>query len=213
MNLYYQELDEYIENINKINKNLIIAPSSIYLTEFLKRTNHKIASQDVCYIESGNYTGKVSWSQIKSLGIKYSIIGHSEKKDDFEEINKKVNICIENGITPILCFSSEKGKSPLEILSRFNINNPDKVIYAYEPIYNIGSNRIDIISIENQINIIYNYLLDKLKSPPNLVYGGGINKDNINEVYHLSKINGIIIGSKSSNIEVVKGLLNNINEK
>ena len=69
MNLYYNELDDYINKINKIDKSLIIAPSNIYLTEFIKKCHHKISSQDVCYIEDGNYTGKVSWSQIKSLGI------------------------------------------------------------------------------------------------------------------------------------------------
>ena len=97
MNLYYEELPndiinligkdyeiEYMKNnpnvVLKIDKNIIIAPTSIYLLEFLKNTNHKISSQDICYIDEGNYTGKVSWKQIKHLGIKYSLIGHSEKK-------------------------------------------------------------------------------------------------------------------------------------
>ena len=82
MNLYYNQIDEYIERINKINKNLIIAPSNIYLLEFLNKCHHQVSSQDICYLEEGNHTGKVSWSQVKSLGIKYSLIGHSEKNDD-----------------------------------------------------------------------------------------------------------------------------------
>lgn len=213
MNLYYQELDNYLKNINKIENNLIIAPSNIYLIEFLKKTNHQIASQDVCYVESGNYTGKVSWRQIKSLGIKYSIIGHSEKKDDIKEINDKVNICIDNEITPILCFSNEPNESIIEVLDRFKIIHPDKVIYAYEPIDNIGSNNINVNNISQEINLIYNYLTNKLKQRPNLLYGGGINENNIDEIYHLEKLNGILLGSKSSNIEVVKNLLMKINEK
>ena len=54
MNLYYEDVDNYITNINKINRNLIIAPSSIYLIEFLKKCHHSIASQDICYIDEGN---------------------------------------------------------------------------------------------------------------------------------------------------------------
>ena len=102
MNLYLDELPTYFSYINKVEENLIIAPSNIYLLEFIRHSIHTIASQDVCYFEDGNHTGKVSWSQIKSLGIHYSLIGHSEKNDSMETTNAKVNICLENNITPIL---------------------------------------------------------------------------------------------------------------
>ena len=55
MNLYYNQIDEYIERINKINKNLIIAPSNIYLLEFLNKCHHQVSSQDICYLEEGNH--------------------------------------------------------------------------------------------------------------------------------------------------------------
>ena len=70
MNLCYQDLSEYINHINKIEGNIIIAPSNIYLLEFVKNCCHQISSQDICYLKEGNHTGKVSWSQIKSLGLK-----------------------------------------------------------------------------------------------------------------------------------------------
>lgn len=214
MNLYYNELDTYINEINQIDKNLIIAPSNIYLLEFIKNTNHQIASQDICYIEKDNNTGKVSWSQIKSLGIKYSIIGHSEKNDDIDKVNIKIKTCLDNQITPILCFSNETPEDDITItLNSIKTDNISNIIFAYEPKFNIGSNEIDLEYINKQIDIIYNYLLNKYNQDPVLVYGGGINQNNINKIYQNDKLSGILIGSKSSNIKELKKLLLNINEK
>lgn len=214
MNLYYNELGTYLEEINKIDKNLIIAPSNIYLLEFLNKTKHQIASQDICYIEKDNNTGKVSWSQIKSLGIKYTIIGHSEKNDDIEKINIKINTCIDNQITPILCFSNESQEENItNILDKIKVNNIENIIFAYEPKFNIGSSNIDIEYIKKELTIIYNYLKKKYNQNPTIVYGGGINKDNINDIYHIENLDGILIGSKSSNIEELKKILLNISEK
>lgn len=213
MNLLYNEVDEYIERINKIDKNLIICPSNIYLLKFLENTNHQIASQDVCYIEDGNYTGKVSFSQIKSLGVKYSLIGHSEKNDDIDKINYKLKRCIDNDITPILCFgNSDYGELVVDILDKIEYLD-NRIIYAYEPIFNVSVDEIDISYIEKNIDIIYNYLINKGIMNPIILYGGGINKDNINKIYHISNINGIVLGSKSSDIDVLENLLLEIDEK
>ena len=214
MNLYYEELSNYINEINKIDKNIIIAPSSIYLLEFLNKTHHKVSSQDICYIDEGNYTGKVSWKQVKHLGIKYSLIGHSEKHDDINKISSKLKVCLENEITPILCFGNiKKEDDVISILNNINITNIDKIIFAYEPKFNISNKNIDINYIKNQIDKIYTYLSNKYNYKPCIVYGGGINKNNIKEIYNLDKLQGILIGSISSNIEELKKLLIKIDEK
>ena len=108
MNLYYEEINNYINKINNIKHNLIIAPSNIYLLEFNNKCKHKISSQDICYIEEGNYTSKVSWHQIKSIGINYTIIGHSEKNENVLNTNLKLKACLENNIKPILCFGENE---------------------------------------------------------------------------------------------------------
>lgn len=214
MNLYYEELLDYIAKINKIDKNIIIAPSSIYLLEFLKNTHHKISSQDICYIDEGNYTGKVSWKQVKHLGIKYSLIGHSEKHDDVDKVNAKLKVCLENKITPILCFGNKtKQDNIIDILNKIKIDNIDKIILAYEPTFNISNNNIDIEYIKEQINKIYDYLINKYHKEPNIIYGGGITEENINEIYNIDKLKGILIGSLSSDINKITKLLLKINEK
>lgn len=213
MNLYYGELNNYIDRINKKDDNLIIAPSNIYLLEFIKKCKHQISSQDICYIEEGNYTSKVSWHQMKSIGIKYSIIGHSEKKEDINKTNLKLNACIKNNIIPILCFGEEE--NPIEILNKLTINvdSINNIIFAYEPINNINKENINIDEIKKDIKEIYNHLLNKYKIKPTLLYGGGINKHNINEIYNIEELQGILIGSISSNIDELENILRRINEK
>ena len=213
MNLYYENLNNYIKRINQIDSSLIIAPSNIYLLEFLKECKHQISSQDVCYIEEGNYTSKVSWHQMKSIGIKYSIIGHSEKNEDINKTNLKLITCLKNNIIPILCFGSEE--SPIKLLDKLttNISSIDNIIFAYEPINNINKENINIDEIKEDINKIYCHLLNKYKKAPTLLYGGGINKYNINEIYNLEELQGILIGSISSNIDELENILRRINEK
>ena len=213
MNLYYEELNNYIDRINKKNENLIIAPSNIYLLEFIKNCKHQISSQDICYIEEGNYTSKVSWHQMKSIGIKYSIIGHSEKNEDINKTNLKLNACIKNNITPILCFGEQN--NPIEILNKLttNVDSIENIIFAYEPINNINKENINIDEVKKDIKEIYNHLLNKYKTKPTLLYGGGINKHNINEIYHIEELQGVLIGSISSNIDELENILRRINEK
>lgn len=213
MNLYYEKINEYINRVNSINNNLIIAPSNIYLLEFINKCKHKIASQDICYIEEGNYTSKVSWHQMKSIGINYSIIGHSEKNEEISKINLKLNACLENNIKPILCFGEKENTIiELEKLTN-NIKTIKDIIFAYEPIDNINNQNIKVDEIKQELIKIYNYLLNKYQTKPTLLYGGGINKYNIKEIYALEEIEGILIGSISSNIEEVENMLIRISEK
>lgn len=213
MNLYYEELDNYINRINKLSYDLIIAPSNIYLLEFVNKCKHKISSQDICYIEEGNYTSKVSWHQIKSIGINYSIIGHSEKNEDINKTNLKLKTCIDNNIKPILCFGTEEELIILLDKLTKNINSIEDIIFAYEPINNINNDNIKIEQIKYDINEIYNYLFNKYHISPTLLYGGGINQNNIKEIYDIDKLSGILIGSISSNIDELEQILLKINEK
>ena len=224
MNLYYEELSNYIERINNLERNIIIAPSNIYLLEFIKKCKHKISSQDICYIEQGNYTSKVSWHQMKSIGIKYSIIGHSEKFEDINKTNLKLKACLENNIKPILCFGNNQDplelidiltKDTKELINKLtkDIESIDNIIFAYEPEYNINKENININEIKQNIKKIYQHLTNKYQTKPTLLYGGGINEHNINDIYNIEELQGILIGSISSNIDELENLLLRINEK
>lgn len=214
MTLNYNELDNYITSINKLNYNLIIAPSNIYLIPFVNKCKHKIASQDICYLENGNNTGKVSANQIKSLNIKYSIVGHNEKDTDLEKINLKLKKCLNNNITPILCISENDRNittinTVLEILLK-DIDDISNIIFAYEPVYLIDKDEtINIKDITMRINHIYDWLYNRYRIVPFIVYGGSV-RNNIKEMLEIKNIKGVMIGKISSNIKEITKILSNI---
>lgn len=217
MNLEYDEVLPYINKINELDtsNNLIISPSNIYLTDFINYCNWGISSQNVSEKLDGNYTGEVSTLQLKSLGIEYSIIGHYERKKYFHEtneiINKKLNACIDSNISPILCFGEtgnlDDAKESLDELLK-GITNIDFIIFAYEPLKIKDDETIS--NIQKQIKEIYNYLYEKYNTKPNLVYGGGISKKDINELLEIDELNGIMIGKISSNIEKISKIIKEI---
>lgn len=217
MNLEYDEVLSYINKINEIDtsNNIIISPSNIYLTDFINYCNWGIASQNISEKLDGNYTGEVSSLQLKSIGIEYSIIGHYERKKYFHEtnkiINKKLNACIDSNISPILCFGEtgniEDIKDDLDELLK-DITNIDFIIFAYEPLKVKDDETIS--DIQSNIKEIYNYLYEKYNTKPNLVYGGGISKKDINELLEIEELNGIMIGKISSNIDKISKIIESL---
>ena len=218
MNLEYDEVVPYINKLNQIetNNNLIICPSNIYLSDFINYSNWGIGAQNISEYTSGNYTGEVSSLQLKSLGIEYSILGHYERKKYFHEtnqsINKKLIECLNSNISPILCFGetgdTENAIDDLEELLK-DIPNIDFIIFAYEPLKVSEYETIEII--QEQIKEIYNYLKDKYNTTPNIIYGGGIDKKDINSLLSIDEINGIMIGKLSSNIDKIEKIITTIN--
>ena len=218
MNLEYDEVYNYIHNINEIdtNNSLIICPSNIYLEAFINNCNWGVGAQDVYYKRNGDYTGAISTLQLKSLGIEYSLIGHYERKKYFHEsnkmINKKLKACLDSNIEPILCFGASGSKE--EIINNLeelliNIQNIEFIIFAYEPLE--LDEKPEISDIKNTIDYIYNYLYQKYNKTPNIVYGGGITESNINKILSIDKINGVLIGGISSDINKITKIINNAN--
>jgi len=217
MNLEYDETYEYIDGINKINTNhnLIICPSNIYLETFINNCDWGIGAQNVHYEKEGNYTGEISTLQLKSLGVEYCIVGHYERRKYFHETNKiikeKMNACLDSNIIPIVCFGSDGKKETItkdldELLE--GIENINFITFAYEPL-NIKVNKT-IDTIEEDINFIYDYLYSKYKVRPNIIFGGGIKKDNIKETMQIENLDGILIGKISDNINKITKIIENI---
>lgn len=218
MNLEYDEVIPYINELNKldIGNNIIVCPSNVYLSDFINYSNWGVGAQNVSSELDGNYTGEVSTLQLKSLGIEYSILGHYERKKYFHEtngeINKKLNACLDANISPILCFG-ETGdtEEALEALAELtkNIENIDFIIFAYEPLKVSEHETVD--TIISQVKVIYEYLYDKYNTRPNLIYGGGIDRKDINELLTCEELNGIMIGKISANIDKITKIITSIN--
>ena len=228
MNMGALEINEYLKELNKIeNKNIIICPTSIYIPYFLKK-KYKVGIQNTFIHDSGSYTGEISPRQAKSLGVSYTILGHSERRIYFDEtdtlINKKVLEALNNDLKVILCIGETLEERNLlktdRILKRQIINGLrdveliDKIIVAYEPIWAIGTG---IVPTNKEISSTISYIktiIDNLypNNSVKIIYGGSVNEKNIKQLNKIKEVDGFLVGGASLDtkkflkiIEVVVG--------
>lgn len=207
---------------------VIVCPPFVYLSTVLKTESESVSigSQDSFFESQGSFTGEISPLMLKNMGVKYSIVGHSEKRakgDTDENISKKVAMLLDLGIKAILCFGekerSEDGahldflknqiKNSLNKVSRKNINN---LIIAYEPVWAIGAKEAmqpaDIyemsIFIRKILSDLYGH--DTAVATP-VLYGGSVNFRNAAEIFTKGQIDGLLVGRESVNISGFKELL------
>lgn len=223
MNLLYNELDKYIDNINKIKySDIIICPTSLYIDKFIKESKYQIGIQNIDSNTIGYNTSLISLKQVKSMNIKYILVGHSETLESYEDSNLKIKWITDEKMIPIICLGErEKINSIYELHEKIlckieklfnNINLENEIIIAYEPYWAVGSGQIpNINQIEDIIKYIKKVFYDKYKKIPKVLYGGSILKSNINNILNIDNIDGIMIGNVSSNIDAITEILNNIN--
>ena len=181
-------------------------------------TNIKIGAQNMHYEEKGAYTGEVSGKMLKSIGVEYVIIGHSERRQYFAEtdetVNKKVKAAFANDLKPIVCVGetleqretgnaydviTSQTEKALEGLTNEQAQN---TIIAYEPIWAIGTGKTAtnedannaIIKIREKICQIYG---QNVAERVIIQYGGSMKPNNAKELLEMSDIDGGLIGGAS----------------
>lgn len=219
------QIENYIDIINKEkfrDINLILCPSYIYLSWFESK-NYSLGAQNVFYKQNGAYTGEISPMQLKDLGVKYCIVGHSERRNLFNEtdeiINRKVKACLKEGINVILCIGENKEQKDMKkssviikrqimhALSNINKEDLEKIIIAYEPVYAIGTGcALDINEITSNIKFIKKILKNKFDYECKVIYGGSVSKNNIKNITEIS--DGVMIGKLSTNISDFINMIN-----
>lgn len=226
MNLHLNEIEKYIDYFkNKNYSNVYFAPSSIYLNKFVDNGLNTV-SQDVSCYENGAYTGDVSSSQLKSIGINYSIVGHSERRkyyNDSSLVNKKIIRLLEQEIVPILCIGEtleERENNQVFDVLKEEINTAfdnikgeflKDVIIAYEPIWSIGTGKIPTNKeIEEVSWYIKNYVKEKYSIDIKVLYGGSVNNNCISELEKMDIIDGYLVGGCSLKYEEFDRLINTI---
>ena len=192
-------------------------------------TNIKIGAQNMHFEEKGAYTGEVSASMLKSIGVEYVIIGHSERRQYFNEtdetVNKKIKAAFAHELKPIVCVGEtleqrEAGKAvevittqtekALEGLTEEQVEN---TIIAYEPIWAIGTGKTAtsedannaIKSIRDKICQIYGQNVGKSII---IQYGGSVKSTNCKELFTTSDIDGGLVGGASLDSEEFAKIVN-----
>ena len=208
--------DEVIDNVK-----VIIAPPYPFLSSVKTLMNHEhnifLSAQNCHHNESGAYTGEVSASMLVSLGCNYVIIGHSERREYFNETNQqlaqKVDLALQNNLIPIFCCGEsleirEKGEHENFVNNQlteslFHLSNDDfsKVVIAYEPIWAIGTGvTASTEQAQEMHQSIRNHLATKYNEVANttpILYGGSCKPTNAKELFACNDVDGGLIGGAS----------------
>lgn len=226
MNMLNEDIKEYIEEIRKHSfTNVIYCPSNIFLKDFINN-NLTVGTQDVSAFENGSYTGDVSASQLKSIGVKYAIIGHSERRKYYNEkdiLLDKLKMTINNEIIPIYCIGETKeeydNNLTLNVLMNeidyiFNSNiDLETLIIAYEPLWAIGTGLIPSNNeIDDACEYIKKYINDKYSISSKVLYGGSVNKKNIYDLEKIKNIDGYLIGGCSIKVHEFIDIIEYVNK-
>ena len=211
-------LNKYLNMKNIDNKiffkdieNIICVPyiDIFYANLGLQDSYIKLGSQDVSKYKNGAHTGEISAELLRSVDITYSIIGHSEKRnecDTDEDVYLKIKRLQENNIMPIICIGEteeerkngtylEKIKMQLENILKDDIDK-ENIIIAYEPIWAIGTGNI---CDDNEVKKVYNYIKNILKEKNvknlKILYGGSVNDKNY--MQYINVCDGFLVGGAS----------------
>lgn len=209
MNGSIKELETMISDLNSIQtqNTVIICPPFTMLNKGSDKVS--IGAQDISAHDAGAFTGEVSGKMLSESGVKYAIVGHSERRMYHSETNeivaKKASNAIENNIIPIICIGEtisekEDGKT-LEIIEsglRGSIPtgaSKDNIIIAYEPRWAIGAG---LTPTSDEIALAHD-LIAKILESMNLagapiLYGASVNGDNALEIMSISNVDGVLVG-------------------
>lgn len=241
MNLTFQQGEKLLDdilgaNINlKPNDQVIFAVPFPYLimtrSEVEGERNYEVAAQNCSAKKSGAFTGEVSTEMLHSIGVKYCIVGHSERREYFNETNsllaEKVNRCLEYNITPIFCCGEslvirESGQQNefvqtqlSETLFHLSAENIKKIIIAYEPIWAIGTGKTATTAQAQEMHAhLRSILADRFGSgianEISILYGGSVKANNAKELFSCSDVDGGLVGGASlaaaDFIEIIRSL-------
>lgn len=236
MNMLPDEAIKFIEELTPLvkdteNEVILCVPYTdlFYALLTAQNTNIKIGAQNMHFEEKGAYTGEVSGKMLKAINVEYVIIGHSERRQYFNEtdetVNKKLKAAFTYGLKPIVCVGEtleerEAGKTTdiitkqtelaLEGLTEEQVAN---TIIAYEPIWAIGTGKTatsedannSIKEIRNKIKEIYG---QKVSDRVIIQYGGSVKSTNSKELFSMSDIDGGLVGGASLKADEFSKIVN-----
>ena len=224
--------DEALQFIYSVNNELpsnekvesVICAPAILLRCLVKRQGSelRIGAQNMHYAESGAYTGEISPSMLETTGVSYVVLGHSERREMFNEtdeaINKKIVAALAHDITPIVCcgetLEQREANQVEEVLGNqirkayANLPSKDvaKTIIAYEPIWAIGTGKTATAEVADETcgfvrSVIREMYGSAVAEEIRILYGGSVKPSNIEELMSKENIDGGLVGGASLEAE------------
>lgn len=233
--LHIEELKKEIKDVElKKNVRVIISPAFVNLQNAVKKTKKhpiEIAAQNMHQATSGAFTGEVSSDMLLDLGIQTVILGHSERREYFGEVDfylkEKIDTAVENNLEVILCVGEhlkereeEKHFNVIEdqiknVLFHLEATSFEKIIIAYEPIWAVGTGKTATSEQIQEIHAFMRALITKKYNKEtadsiSILYGGSVKPANAKEIFDNPDVDGGLIGGASLNakdfIEIIKAI-------
>ena len=205
-NKTWDEVSAWLDTVAQYAENfqgtVIFCPSHPFISQASEKINAnglriKLSLQDISRFEQGQYTGEVAASQVADL-CKYTIIGHSERRQNFKEsdemLSQKVQNATEAGITPIFCIQSEQTSIPKNV-----------TVVAYEPVEAIGTGHPD--TPEDARKVAH---LAKSQGSYTIIYGWSVSADNVKSFITRDLIDGVLVATNSLDPQNFIKILNSI---
>jgi triosephosphate isomerase len=222
-----KDLNESAELINGLKSKLATLPKGVetivcppftsleFAKKLLEGSTIELGAQNMYYEDDGAFTGEVSAKMLKSVGCRYVILGHSERRQHFGEtdasINKKVKKAYASGLIPIICVGETLREREKNItnqvvtgqikgcLKDISAADVEKSIIAYEPVWAIGTGKVATPQQAQEVHELIRKLIGQLYSPTTaekvvIQYGGSVKPDNAKDLLHQPDIDGALVG-------------------
>ena len=225
MNMTPSQAVKLVEELAPLVKNddvdvvyCVPAIDIVPVVEAVKGSNVQVGAENMYFEESGAYTGEISAAMLVDAGVKYVIIGHSERRDYFKEddalLNKKVKKAISAGLTPILCCGESLEQREMGVTMdwiRFQIKSDlvdvtadqvKDIVIAYEPIWAIGTGKTATTEQAEEVckgirECIAEMYDQATADAVRIQYGGSVNAGNAAELFAQPNIDGGLVGGAS----------------
>ena len=221
MNLPPEGVDTYLQHLARLDRNdveLVIAPPFPFLIPVLSRLailglKASVAAQNCSDFEAGAFTGEVSARMLAGLGVRYVILGHSERRTQFKEtdelVGRKLVAATSAGLIPILCVGEEetareRGETNQVLKRQIDVALKDSprakpLVIAYEPVWAIGTGLNATPEIASEAHaFIRRCLVDRgLSGEHSIIYGGSVAPENAEELAAEGEIDGFLVGGAS----------------
>ena len=209
------------DKINTTDVDVVICPPFVCLPAVLdavKGTNIAVGAQNMHFEEKGAFTGEIAPDMLVELGVKYVIIGHSERRQYFAEtdetVNKKVLKAIEHNLVPVICVGESLAEREQGVtidlvrlqtkiaLKDVKAEDAKKVVIAYEPIWAIGTGKTATSAQAEEVckairEVVAEVYGQEVADEVRVQYGGSVNGGNANELFNMGNIDGGLVGGAS----------------
>jgi len=213
------EAEQWTDGLNKELRiknegsvEIIVCPPSILIPILhslfiIPNSPLRLGAQDVSKFEEGQYTGEVSAKMLKGF-VDYVIVGHSERRKYFgetdDDVKLKVEQCLKHNLIPIVCVSH------LKQVSKCHSIKVSQMIFAYEPLFAVGSGKADTPENANEFA---KKIKAEVGQDVRVLYGGSVTAENVKSFVEQPDINGVLVGEASLEAEEFAGIVKTIKQK